>query len=133
MQKLNRFQAVLEVKSIIGKNSSAVSVAAIDVDQYLDYLETLFSDFNWKEATWVERIKSIWGIGDIVIELYKDIIDETASDREQVFVDLALVGWSFVKEKFNIKLPMLIAPFEKKIIETLVRAAVKFALSKLEK
>lgn len=128
-----REQAEVSVRKIIVSNYSGVLTASIDVDQYLDYLDTLFSNFDWATSSWADRLKSVFSIGEIVVEFYKDLIDETSEDQEQCFVDVSFVGWKYIKEKFNIKLPIFISPFENKIIETIVRAAVKFALDRIEK
>lgn len=127
--------AVYEIKQIIynSKKDNIISVAEVNVNQYLDYLETVFKNFVWSESSWADRIKMLFTIGDITIEFYKDVTDETSEDQEKALIDISKVGWQFIKEKFNIKLPFMLAPFENKIIEIIISAAVKFALSKFPK
>lgn len=127
--------AILEIQQILykSKKDSIVSILEVNVNQYLDYLETVFKNFVWVGSSWADRVKMLLSIGDVTIEFYKDIIDETSEDQEKAMVDISKVGWWFIKEKFNIKLPFMLAPFENKIIEIIISAAVKFALSKLPK
>lgn len=127
--------AILEIQQILykSKKESIVSVSEVNVNQYLDYLETVFNNFAWSESSWADRVKMLLSIGDVTIEFYKDVIDETSEDQEKALIDISKVGWQFIKEKFNIKLPFMLAPFENKIIEIIISAAVKFALSKLPK
>ena len=127
--------AIAEIKQIVyeTKKDSIVSIAEVNVSQYLDYLESTFKGFVWAESSWADRVKMLLSIGDITIEFYKDVIDETSEDQEKALIDIAKIGWQFIKEKFNIKLPFMLAAFENKIIEIIISAAVKFALSKLSK
>lgn len=126
-----RNEITLKVNSIIRKY--IFSAQEVNVDQYLDYLETIFSDFNWKDSSWVNRLQKVWSIGDITLEFYKDILDETVADREKALIELGMAAWNFVKVKFKITLPFGISMFEKKIIETIITSSVRYAISKLNK
>lgn len=127
----SRNAVTLKVNSIIRKY--IFSAQDVNVDQYLDYLETIFSDFNWKNSSWVNRLQKVWSIGDITLEFYKDILDETVTEREKALIELGMAAWNFVKVKFNISLPFGISMFEKKIIETIITSSVRYAISKLNK
>ena len=124
--------AVLEIKQIISKfkKDSIVYIEEVNVNQYLDYLETIFSSFIWSESSWADRIKMLFTIGDVTIEFYKDIIDETVEDQEKALIEISKIGWQFIKEKFNIKFPFMLSMIEGMIIEIIISAAVKFALLK---
>lgn len=131
----NRDVAIKQILSHFNKLSVAsINIKDIEVDPYLDALETLVSGFDWKAASWADRIKILIQFAKITSDFYTEFMDEDDdAQRVEALTEITYTGWLYIKEKYEIKLPTVLMTMmaivgwnERRVITTLFEAVMKF-------
>lgn len=122
---ISKLEAMTKINAVLAASKKNVSAAAVNVDSYMDFLESSMSGFEWKSSSWTDRVGLIIQLAGISFDFYKDIIDETEEGKNKAILDITMIGWAWLKTKYNIQVPSILAPFEPKFIQFLVSAAIK--------